>query len=63
MAYVTTESVNVYLSTSGEDPLIASLIASAESLFNHLINSNGISQATFTEKYRYPLGGFHSENM
>lgn len=63
MAYVTTESVNVYLGTSGEDPLIASLIASAESLFNHLINSNGISQATFTEKYRYPLGGFHSENM
>lgn len=56
MAYVTTESVNVYLGTSGEDPLIASLIASAESIFNHMINSNGLSQATFTEKYRYPLG-------
>lgn len=63
MAYVTTESVNVYLGTSGEDPLIASLIASAESLFNHLINSSGLSQTTFTEKYRYPLGGFQSENM
>lgn len=63
MAYVTTESVNVYLGTSGEDPLIASLIASAESIFNHMINSNGLSQATFTEKYRYPLGWFHSENI
>jgi len=63
MAYVTTESVNVYLGTSGEDPLIASLIASSESLFNHLINSSGLSQATFTEKYRYPLGGFQSENI
>lgn len=63
MAYVTTESVNVYLGTSGEDPLIASLIASAESIFNHLINSSGLSTATYTEKYRYPLGGFHSENI
>lgn len=63
MAYVTTEAVNLYLGTCGEDPLIASFIASAESIFNHLINSSGLSTATYTEKYRYPLGGFHSENI
>lgn len=64
MAYVTTEAVNLYLGTCNEDPLIASLIASAESLFNHLVNSSsGLSQTTYTEKYRYPLGGFTSENI
>lgn len=63
MAYVTTEAVNLYLGTCGEDPLIASFIASAESIFNHLINSSGLGTATYTEKYRYPLGGFHSENI
>ena len=63
MAYITTAEANTYLGTSGEDTLIASLILSAETLFNHLINSSGLAQATVTEKYRYPLGGFTMENM
>jgi len=63
MAYITTAEANTYLGTSGEDTLIASLILSAETLFNHFINSSGLAQATYTEKYRYPLGGFTMENM